>query len=350
MRSFLEGLEDCSNGPGAALAVVHSGSLRHSEYCGLANLKPRTPITAHTNFRLASLTKQFTATAILLLIQEGSLSLQSPIVPLLPDLPAAARGITIRHLLSHTSGLADYETLIPHPRTKQLTDADVLALLQQHPSLLFSPGEKFHYSNSGYAVLSLIVEKVSGRSFPDFLQQRVFQPLEMTQTMAHQEGVSTVANRAFGFSRADREWHLTDQSLTSAVLGDGGIYSSMHDLQKWDDALSTGELLERSLLTQAFTPAMLNNGLATNYGFGWQINPYRGLQCLSHSGSTTGFRHFMARFPAHQRTIIYLSNRSSPPPDHLLDALLDHFSPGLPSPEPILSRLISGHTTLDPFS
>jgi CubicO group peptidase (beta-lactamase class C family) len=155
----------------------------------------------------------------------------------LPELPPAASSVTLRHLLSHTSGLPDYEDLMDPADSRQVHDADVLALLAREDRLDFTPGTAYRYSNSGYALLALIVGRASGQDFATFLQQRIFGPLHMTHTVAHQDGVDTVTARAYGYSWLDGRWQRTDQSTTSAVLGDGGIYSSLDDLARWDAAL-----------------------------------------------------------------------------------------------------------------
>ncbi|HEY4955860.1 MAG TPA: serine hydrolase domain-containing protein, partial [Gemmatimonadaceae bacterium] len=230
-------------GPGASLLVVRDGKPIIRRSYGLANLETGTAATPETNYRLASLTKQFTATAILLLVQDGKLTLDDRIRKWLPSLPSAFDSVTITHLLTHTSGSVAYEDLIPEGTKTQLHDADVLRLLESQDSTYFKPGSGYRYSNSGYSLLSLIVEHASGMRFSRFLNDRIFVPLGMTHTVAYEEGVSTVANRAFGYTMKNGTWTRKDQSLTSAVLGDGGIYSSIDDLAKWDAALYDSRLL-----------------------------------------------------------------------------------------------------------
>jgi CubicO group peptidase (beta-lactamase class C family) len=248
--------------PGAAVLVLQDGAPVIRKGYGFADLEQRTPITPATNFRLASVTKQFTAAAILLLMEDGRLALDDRVRVWLPSLPAVADGIKIRHLLTHTSGIIDYEDVIPESMTAQLHDADVLTLLETQDQLYFEPGTSYRYSNSGYALLALIVGKASGQSFARFLEARIFDPLGMTNTVAHEEGISTVAHRAFGYSLIEGAWQRTDQSQTSAVLGDGGIYSSIDDLAKWDAALYDERLLKKSSLDAAFAPATPTDALA----------------------------------------------------------------------------------------
>jgi CubicO group peptidase (beta-lactamase class C family) len=296
--------------PGAAVLVVQDGTPLARRGYGLADLKTRAAVTPATNFRLASVSKQFTAAAILLLAEDGALGLDDRARRWLPELPPAAEAVTIRHLLTHTSGLVDYEDVIPATETRQLHDADVLTLLSAQDRGYFRPGGGFRYSNSGYALLALIVERASGRTFAAFLQERIFAPLGMSGTVAHQEGISTIGRRAFGHGRQDSTWIRTDQSQTSAVLGDGGIYSSIDDLAKWDAALYDDRLLSDQSREIAFAPATPSDDPAVSYGFGWRITG----ESLWHSGETMGFRNVIVRFPRRRLTVIILTNRDEGEP------------------------------------
>lgn len=299
--------------PGAAVLVLRDGEAIVRRGYGLADLDARTPITPQTSFRLASVSKQFTAAAILLLMEDGALQLDDPAFRWLPSLPDAARDVTIRQLLTHTSGLVDYEDVIPANLTRQLRDADVLTLLETQHSIYFRPGEGYRYSNSGYALLALIVEKASGKTFANFLRERIFVPLGMSSTVAYEDGVSTVANRAYGHTQASSGWRRTDQSQTSAVLGDGGIYSSIDDLAKWDAALYDERLLRAESLQLAFTPATPTDDASIQYGFGWRITG----ETVWHSGETIGFRNVLVRWPKRRLTVVVLTNRNEPEPYQL---------------------------------
>jgi len=292
--------------PGASVLVIRDGKAVVRRAYGLANVEEHVAATPQTNYRLASVTKQFTAAAILLLIEDGRLRLDDPIRKWFPSLPD---GITIRHLLTHTSGLFDYEDAMPETATEQVHDADVPRLIESRQPY-FAPGTKYLYSNSGYALLALIIEKTSGQSFATFLHDRIFAPLGMRNTVAHEEGVSTVAHRAFGYTFENAAWTRTDQSLTSAVLGDGGIYSSIDDLAKWDAALYDGRLLSAESRRLAFTPATATDDPNVQYGFGWRISG----TTLWHSGETRGFRNVIIRHPAERLTVVVLTNRNAPPP------------------------------------
>ncbi|HWX29454.1 MAG TPA: serine hydrolase domain-containing protein [Steroidobacteraceae bacterium] len=296
--------------PGAGVAVLRDGvPILRCAY-GLADIESRAAATPATNYRLASMTKQFTAAAILLLAEDGRLSLNDPVRRWLPTLPEGADEIVIRHLLTHTSGLIDYEDLIPDGTTSQLHDADVLSLLEAENRSYFPPGTGYRYSNSGYSLLALIVSRASGKDFATYLRECIFQPLGMQNTVAFEAGVSAVAHRAFGHSALGQSWTRTDQSLTSATLGDGGIYSSIDDLAKWDAALGDDRLLRPASLRLAFEPAAQTDDPAVQYGFGWRITG----ETRWHSGESVGFRNVIVRYPEHRFTVIVLTNRDEPEP------------------------------------
>lgn len=296
--------------PGASLLVVHDGKSVVRRSWGMADVEKHVAATPATNYRLASVTKQFTAAAILLLAQDNKLFLSDKASKYLPSLPKSAESITIHQLLTHTSGLVDYEDLMDPTATRQVHDKDVLELLSHKDSLYFPPGSKYQYSNSGYSLLSLIVETVSGKSFATFLHDRIFTPLGMNNTVAHLDGVDEVSNRAYGYTLKDSVWTRKDQSTTSAVLGDGGIYSSIDDMARWDAAQYDSRLLGEEWRRVAFTPHTPTNVPGTSYGFGWEITG----DTIWHSGSTSGFRNVIVRFPARKLTVVILTNRDSPEP------------------------------------
>jgi CubicO group peptidase (beta-lactamase class C family) len=308
--------------PGAGVAVLREGVILHRAAYGLADLEGRVAATTATNYRLASITKQFTAAAILLLAEYGRLSVDESVREWLPSLPDAADEMTIRHLLTHTSGLIDFEGVIPEGTTAQLRDADVLRLLEAENHGYFRPGAQYRYSNSGYALLALIVERASGDDFAAFLRERIFLPLDMQTTVALEAGRS-VAHRAFGYGATPRSWVRTDQSLTSATLGDGGIYSSIDDLAKWDAALGGDRLLRPASLRLAFMPATPTDDPAVAYGFGWRVTG----ETRWHSGETTGFRNVIVRYLEQRLTVIVLTNRDDPEPYPTALAIAENFLP-----------------------
>lgn len=299
--------------PGASVLVIRDGTTIVRRSYGLADLEHHVAVTPATNFRLASVTKQFTAAAILLLVHDGKLRLDDSLRHWLPSMPPVADSITIRHLLTHSSGLLDYEDLMDPQDTAQIHDDGVLQLLATRNETYFPPGTSYRYSNSGYSLLSLIVARASGVSFATFLDRRIFQPLGMTHTVAFEDGISTVANRAFGYTLRDGRWTRTDQSTTSAVLGDGGVYSSIDDLARWDAALYDERLLPHALLADAFAPHVQTDDPAVQYGYGWRISG----DTIWHSGETVGFRNVIARNPKRKLTVVVLTNRNEPEPHAL---------------------------------
>lgn len=344
------------NAPGASVMVVRDGKPIFAKGFGLADLQHKIPCTTNTNFRLASVTKQFTAMAVLILVEQKKLLLDERLTNFFPEFPDYGKQITVRHLLTHTSGLLDYEDLIPQGTTIPVLDQDVLRILMVaadvrrrtpvEPSenrlltsaaTYFPPGSQFRYSNSGYALLALIVEVRSGQTFARFLKENIFEPLKMTHTLAYEQGLSIVPNRAYGHtpkklpSPSDGErvrergstFERTDQSLTSSVLGDGGVYSSLADLFKWDQALYKSKLVSEPMLRVAFSPATATDKPGRSYGFGWYIGEYRGLKEIWHNGDTIGFRTRIARFPEKKFSVIILANRADAKLDELPHRIAD---------------------------
>src|SRR6266550_7510764 len=298
--------------PGGAVLVIKDGRAVFVRGYGVADLRTLDKIDARTNFRLASVSKQFTAMAVMLLVHDGKLRYDDRLTDVFPNFPAYGRAISIRHLLNHTSGLQDYEDLMSPDngaspeKIAQIKDARVLTLLEQQTSTKFVPGTKWEYSNSGYVVLAMVVEKVSGQGFGQFLQERIFGPLKMQNTVAYERGKNEVPYRAYGHTRTEAGWRETDQSPTSAVLGDGGSYSSLDDLAKWDDGLRHHRLLSEVEMRPALTPAKLPGA---QYGFGWFLDSYKGHARMWHFGETVGFRMAIQRFGDDKLTIIVLCNR-----------------------------------------
>jgi len=338
-----------SGQPGLAVLVKKEGTVLFEKGYGLRRIKARAPITPHTDFRLASVTKQFTAMSVMLLERDGKLRYESTLTEIFPDFPAYGKAITIRHLLTHTSGLPDYEDLMDQEEKShgkrwspahQIQDEEVLALLEKQTRGKFTPGTSWAYSNSGYVVLGLIVAKASGVSYPEFLKRRIFDPLHMQNTLAYQRGSKEIPHRAFGHSRERGKLILSDQSSTSATLGDGGVYSNLEDLSKWDEALGKHTLLSATKMQAALTPVKLADGrephwpaqpdgdnLApgkpVSYGFGWFLDSYPGHPRMWHSGTTIGFRNVIERFTTDHLTIVILSNRADFDPTALALKIAD---------------------------
>jgi len=328
--------------PGFAVMVRNDGKTVFARGYGIREQKTRAKVDEHTDFRLASCTKQFTAMAIMLLVHDGKLRYDEKLTDVFPDFPAYGKAITIRNLLNHSSGLPDYEELMEQaqPRGKppkwtaehQISDAEVLELLKEGKQGRFAPGTEWSYSNSGYVTLGLIVAKVSGKPFPDFLRERIFAPLKMENTVAFVRGKNEVPNRAFGHSKSsttatgETNFRETDQSSTSATLGDGGVYSNLADLAKWDDALAHHTLLSAKEMEPALKPFTKPDGSLpkyasgpgdtdplgsrpVEYGFGWFLDKYKGHARMWHYGDTTGFKSAIFRFE-NGLSIVVLANAS----------------------------------------
>ena len=304
--------------PGASLLVLKDGEAVVRRGFGRSDLARGTEAGPATNYRLASVTKPFTAAAILLLAQDGKLSIDDPLRRWLPSLPAAADAITLRQLLDHTAGLPDYEELMPKPYEGQILDAGVLALLEQRLAqpdpFYFPPGSTYRYSNSGYALLALVVERASGMRFADYLRTRIFEPLGMHDTHARVDGGPEIPHRAWGYSAVDGGWERTDQNAYSAVLGDGGIYSNVDDLARWNAALDDDRLFSAETRALAFGKQVqvAVEPEATYYGFGWRVTEDGDRQW--HNGESVGFRNAFVRWPKQRLTVVVLSNRNDPTP------------------------------------
>jgi CubicO group peptidase (beta-lactamase class C family) len=327
-----------SDSPGFAVGVIRSGKLTFSRGYGLADLRTRKPITPETDFRLASVTKQFTAMAVMLLVHDSKLHFDETLTRLFPEFPSYGGKVTVRNLLNHTSGLKPYEEIYeqqtantPEGKIPQLQDADVLRILEQQNSTEFVPGTRWEYSNSGYAVLAMVVERVSGEPFSGFLQRHIFVPAGMKHTVAFVSGKNEVPNRALGYrrSRDGNAWDVADQSPTSAVLGDGGIYTSIEDLAKWNNALTEHTLLPANEMEVGFTPVhvdggvRLSDGTPSEYGFGWFLDPYKGHRRTWHDGDTSGFHTSIQRFPDEKLTVVVLANRTDANPRELALKIAD---------------------------
>ena len=303
-----------SDKPGASVLVFKDDKIIFKKGYGVSNVSTQEKITQNTNFRLASVTKQFTAMSILLLVQKGRLKLEDPLKKYFPSFPVYGKDIKINHLLTHTSGLMDYEDLIPPTQVMQLHDTNCLQLMYKANGLYFTPGAQYKYSNTGYAILALVVEKISGQDFGVFLKENIFKPLKMKYSVAFEEGKSTIPNRAFGYSLNNGSWVETDQSLTSAVLGDGGIYTNTIEMSQWINALWNYKLLGSEMQIQAWTRKKLNSGAPIDYGYGWHIEDYKNITHPHHGGSSIGFRNQLLLFPEQKLMVILLTNRNEGDP------------------------------------
>ncbi len=291
--------------PGLELKVVRDGQAVKTTGYGVANLECNVPVTEQTVFEIGSITKQFTAACILLLEEDGKLSIDDKISQHLKNTPAAWSNITIRHLLTHTSGITNYTTIDGFELRQHLTQEQFIQKLGAFP-LGFQPGDAWKYCNSGYNLLGFIVENASGKGYWDFIQERIFGPLQMSSTTTRTPRV-IVPHRASGYefdhhAPINRDYDLTD--LFSA----GAIISTVEDMQKWDAALNGEKLLKASSKEQWWTPATLNNGKTQNYGFGWFLDSLQGHKNIGHGGATSGFSAAIQRFPDDHLSIIVLCN------------------------------------------
>lgn len=313
--------------PGASVVVVRDGRVLLEKSYGLADVDAGVRATPRTDYRLASLTKEFTATAVMLLADAGKLSFDDPVTRWLPGLPASAQGVTIRHLLTHTSGIWAYEDFVPDSQTYQVKDRDVLQLIQRADSLYFPPGTAYRYSNTGYALLALVVEVASGMPFARFLRERVFLPAGMRNTVAYEQGVSAVPHRGYGHALEGGRWLRADQSNTSAVLGDGGVYSSVDDLVRWSRVLFGRRLVRPATQQLAWTSATLADGQPAGYGFGWFVDhDARGLR-LWHNGETRGFTNGIVVYPEQRLMVVLLTNRLGGTPWETAQRIADLYLP-----------------------
>ena len=304
-----------AGGPGAAVMVISDGRVVHQKGYGLADVKSRRPITEHTTFDLGSVSKQFTAMAIMMLAERGTLSYSDRLSTFFPELPAYASGITVRHLLTHTSGLPDYMEVFeggpPEGIGREPSSRDVITMLARIPRPDFAAGERFEYSNSGYVVLAQIVENVSGMSFPAFMKANVFDPLGMRSTIVSDRIQAASPNRAVSYDASWRfGWSYRDADYTplNRIYGDGNVNSSLQDMYAWVRALDDESLVKRPTLAHAFAPARLNDGTRSDYGYGWRILSWHGRPVLQHGGAWAGFRTNIVRVPSARLTIVVLSN------------------------------------------
>jgi len=293
--------------PGVSLAIVKNGEIVLAKGYGLANVEHQVPVKPETIFQSGSMGKQFTATAVMMLVEEGKLSLDDPITKFFPDGPEAWRNITVRHLLTHTSGLGDYPD--DFDLRRDYTEDELVQRIKTLP-LAFQPGAKWSYSNLAYVMLGVLIHRVSGKFYGDFLQERVFKPLGMTTARVISEA-DIVPNRAAGYRLVNGE--LKNQNWVSPTLNttaDGALYLTVYDMAKWDAALYTEKLLKRSSLDQMWTAVKLNDGRTFPYGFGWGLGEVHGHRIVEHGGSWQGFKSHISRYVDDKLTVVVFANQA----------------------------------------
>ena len=309
--------------PGVSIVVIKDAKIVKMEGYGLANIELNVPARPETVYKIGSVSKQFIAAGIMLLIEEGKVSLDDNVGKFLEGTPESWKPITIRHLLTHTSGIVreapGFDPL------KIQTDADVIKTAYSLP-LRFTPGEKYEYCNVGYFTLAEIISKVSGKPWGDFLNERVFTPLGMTATRTTTV-TDLVPNRANGY--VWRNGKMQNATIFLALRPSGAFLSTVIDLAKWDEALNNGKLLKRSTLEQMWTPLKLNDGKSHPYGFGWQLEPVNGHKQVNHGGSLPGFRAQLARFIDDKVTVVVLTNGDNADAARIAQGVANFYIPGL---------------------
>ena len=319
---FISEMQDRGIATGNVL-IYEDGKVIYQNSHGLRAINPNDSLTLGSQFRLASVSKQFTGMSIMKLKEAGKLDYDQKVNEILPEFPY--NNITVRHLLNHVSGLADYEALLdehwkPEDSTKTYilgNDEIIKEFHKVSPNLEFQPGEKWEYSNTGYLYLASIVEKISGQHFREFLKENIFDALEMTNTVLYKYQIDTdsnMPNRVFGYSLALNQEDLVanDYNIVNDVRGDGGVYSTLEDLYKWNQALVKHTIISKDFLDEAWTPAKLNNGELTDYGFGWFIDSKEDEpKVVNHSGGWVGFATFLHNEVETNNGLVLLTNNSS---------------------------------------
>lgn len=296
--------------PGCAVAVIKNDEIVFENYYGLANVEKKEKITASTAFRLASLTKPFTAMAIMMLVEKGFLQYEDTIPSFFPDFPIYGNTITIRQLLSHTSGMPDHESPL-YQKIKpgeEPTIYDSLEILKQQKNTYFKPGSTYKYSDAGYVLLALLIEKVSGKRYADFLNERIFIPLDMNYTVVLDETKPEIKHRALGYKKTPAGYELWDYDPLNYIIGDEGIYSTPRDLAKWIKAWQSEILVSKKALQNALSSALLENDKESRCGFSWFLQKINGKEYIFHDGFWVGFTNVMLTENANKTTVIVLSN------------------------------------------
>jgi CubicO group peptidase (beta-lactamase class C family) len=301
--------------PGCAVGVSRNQQTVYEQAYGLANLETGTPITTGTIFEAASIAKQFTAMSVLLLAREGKLSLDDDVHRYIPELPNYGSRITIRNLLTHTSGLRDFFEMLILARGRfeenRISEADMLDIVTLQTKLNFRPGDEFLYSNTGYALLEVIVKRVADKSLRDFAAERIFGPLGMSSTQFKDDYTSIVRGRAQGYSYRDSAWHSSTPNYD--VYGPTNLFSNVDDLLTWSANLDNPKVGDTTIVRQMSTSAVLNNGESANYGFGLSLGNDRGTPVIEHEGGDPGFHSYIGKYPQYGLSVVVLCNIPSNP-------------------------------------
>ena len=299
--------------PGCAVAVIEHGEILYKRGYGMADLERDIPVSSNTVFYAGSLAKQFVAAAALLLEEQGKLQLSDGLHAYLPDFPDYGQKIELRHLIQHQSGIKDYFQIFEEKGLNYLDDISmekVYALIKDEPGLEFSPGEKFSYSNSGYLILSLIIERISGESLGTFIDKRIFQPLKMQDSRFVDNSEQIIKRRALGYRKNVHD-EIENMTMRFRLVGSGGMYTTVEDLAKWDQNFNDPVVGSPTFLNKFLKTASLNNGRDTRYAFGIRRDSFRGLPVIGHSGSLGGYRTQYLRFPNQQFSIAIMCNMAN---------------------------------------
>jgi len=313
--------------PGLALLVSRGGQVVRAQGYGWANVELQVPVKAETIFQSGSVGKQFTATAVMMLVDEGKIALDDPLIKYFPDGPASWKRVTIRELLSHTAGFTDYPKNFD--MRKDYTEAEMLRIVESIPPA-FPAGTSWSYSNLGYLTLGILIHKVTGEFYGDFLRERIFQPLGMNTTRIISEA-DIVPNRSSGYRLVHGE--LKNQEWVSPTVNttaDGSLYFSILDLAKWDAALYTDQLLKPSSLEQMWTVTKLRDGKPNSgpYGFGWFVETKNGHRVVEHEGQWQGFETEISRYLDDQLTVVVLTNLDEAKPEEFADHVAEMYLSG----------------------
>lgn len=315
--------------PGVSLAVIRDGQIVYAKGYGYANVEHQVPVKPETIFQSGSVGKQFTAMAIMLLVEEGKIGLDDKISKYFTDAPAEWNNITVRHLLTHTSGMTDYPKDFDF--RADYTEGDIYKRIKTVP-LGFQPGEKWAYSNLGYVTLGILVNRVTGKFYGDFLKERVFDPLGMTTARVINEA-DIIPNRADGYVLAKGE--LKNQAWVSPSLNttaDGALYLTVLDMAKWEAALNGGKLLQKTGYEAMWAPVKLNDGKKHPYGFGWMFADANGKQIIEHGGAWQGFKSMITRYPEDKLTVVVFANLINASEKKLARGVLEIYHPQLAPP------------------
>jgi len=333
--------------PGAAVIVVRDGKVILRKGYGRANMELGVPIEPDMVFRIGSLTKQFTAVAVLMLSEQGKLSLEDDITKFIPDYPTQGKKITVEHLLTHTSGIKSYTSLpewLPLWR-KDMPLTELIAIFKDKP-MDFAPGEKWAYNNSAYVLLGAVIEKASGQSYSDFIEKNIFAPLGMKHSY-YDDTARIIPRRAAGYSKGKDGFVNAAYLSMSQPSAAGSLVSSVDDLALWDASLYTEKLVKQESLKRAWTSAKLNDGKATGYGFGWFVNSYEGHPVIEHSGGINGFASYALRMPNDHVFVAALTNKDSESPGRTV-LKIAALAIGKPYSEPVAIKLAA--TVLDSYA